>query len=334
LRRRTFVDERVSVSELAEFARELHEQFSGGVERPLEAVAYPSTGEMLTDIRAVIFDVYGTLINYWREEMKDETGRRNLFIDACGKVAALFGFTDFLAAINPEAPPENTLYDLYCGLIALRREKAHQPGITNREIKIEEVWNIILLMLKRHGFRPDLAPGVQEDLSRRLAYAYNFFSLGRRLYPGVTEALSGLRDASIDLGIVSNAQFYTPIDLTLLIRDQSEGIYEDFNELFDPDLTIFSFEWGAVKPDVLLFSKLYDALYERNILPQQTVFAGNDLVLDVEPAAAAGMKTAFFTGDSRSVYFHDREGVILPDIVFSSFDELCRKISFHSAAMG
>jgi putative hydrolase of the HAD superfamily len=322
------------VSDLAEFARDLHEQYRMDAERPLEAVAYPSGGELLTDIRAVVFDVYGTLINYWRREMDQEATRRHLFGDACGKVAARFGFTEYLAAMNPEEPPEKTLYDLYCGLIALRREKAQQPGITNPEIKVEEVWSIILLMLKRHGYCPEeRARGISaEQLPRYMAYAFNFFSLGRRLYPGVTGALSKLRDASIDLGIVSNAQFYTPMDLTLLIRDQSEGTYEDFNELFDPDFTIFSFEWGAAKPDVFLFGKLYDALYERHILPQQTVFVGNDLVLDVAPAAAAGMRTAFFTGDRRSAYFHDQEGVIIPDIVFSSFSELPGKLSFHSSA--
>ncbi len=158
-----------------------------------------------------------------------------------------------------------------------------------------------------------------------------FFRSDGGCTPASRRRFPGCGTASIDLGIVSNAQFYTPIDLTLLIRDQSEGIYEDFNELFDPDFTVFSFEWGAAKPDMLLFSKLYDALYERRILPQQTVFAGNDLVLDVEPAASAGMKTALFTGDSRSAYFHGQEGVILPDIVFSSFNELHRKIFFHSA---
>jgi putative hydrolase of the HAD superfamily len=319
------------VSELAEFAREMHEKSADAVERLLEPVKYPAIGENLSDVRAVIFDVYGTLINYWREEMGHEPERRNLFIDACEKVSGMFGFTDYLREMNPEAPPQNTLYDLYCGLIALRRERAPQAGITNPEIKIEEVWSIILKMLERHGYRPEGIPGAKDDLSRYVAYAYNFYSLGRRLYPGVTAALTGLRDASIVLGIVSNAQFYTPIDLTLLIRDQSAGIHEDLNELFDPDFTIFSYEWGAAKPDMLLFGKLYDALYERHILPQQTVFVGNDLVLDVEPAAAAGMKTALFTGDRWSAYFHEQEGKILPDIVFSSFDELSRKISFHSS---
>jgi putative hydrolase of the HAD superfamily len=186
-------------------------------------------------------------------------------------------------------------------------------------------------MLKRHGYRADNLQGMTGELPRQVAYAYNFFSLGRRLYPGVTEALSALRNSSIDLGIVSNAQFYTPIDLTLLVRDQSQGKFEDFNELFDPDFTIFSFEWGAAKPDPLLFRKLFDALYEHRILPQQTVFVGNDLVLDIEPAAAAGMKTAFFAGDRKSAYFHDREGEIIPDIAFSSFRDLPAMIAFHSS---
>ncbi len=319
------------MSELAEFARELHEQSFGGEDRQLEAVDCPSVGEKLTDIRAVVFDVYGTLINYWRSDMERKEGLQSIFLEACGKVADKFGFTGYLTAMNPEEAPAKTLYDLYCGLIALRRDRAQHPGISNPEIKIEEVWSIILLMLKRHGYRAENLQGLSGDLPRQIAYTYNFFSLGRRLYPGVTEALSALRKVSIDLGIVSNAQFYTPIDLTLLIRDQSGGNYEDFNELFDPDFTLFSFEWGAAKPDPLLFRKLFDALYERQILPQQTVFVGNDLVLDIEPAAAAGMKTAFFSGDRKSAFFHDREGEIVPDIAFSSFCDLPAMINFHSS---
>jgi putative hydrolase of the HAD superfamily len=319
------------LSDLAEIARELHEQSFGGEDRLLEAVDCPSVGEKLTDIRAVVFDVYGTLINYWRSDMERKEGLQSIFLEACGKVSDRFGFTDYLAAMNPEEAPAKTLYDLYCGLIALRRDRAQHPGISNPEIKIEEVWSTILLMLKRHGYRAENLQGLSGDLPRQIAYTYNFFSLGRRLYPGVTEALSALRKLSIDLGIVSNAQFYTPIDLTLLIRDQSGGHYEDFNELFDPDFTLFSFEWGAAKPDPLLFRKLFDALYERRILPQQTVFVGNDLVLDIEPAAAAGMKTAFFSGDRKSAFFHDREGEIVPDIAFSSFCDLPAMIDFHSS---
>ena len=324
------------MSAIAEFARELHERTGSHYERRLEPLDYPSKFEGLTDIRAIIFDVYGTLIDYWRPGLDDENGRLHILKSACAEVCGMFGFTEYLQAMNPDESPEKTLYDLYCGLIALRHEKASRQDITFTEIKVEDIWSMIILMLKRRGYDPakNLPVGQAADLPRYIAYTYNFYSLGHQLYPGVADALTALRGQQIDLGIVSNAQFYTPIDLTLLLRGESGGAYDDFNELFDPDLTIFSYEHEAAKPDTLLFRRLYDALYERKILPQQTVFAGNDLTLDIEPASSAGMRTALFTGDSRAVYLHGREGEIVPDITFSDWSDLPRKISFFSGGAG
>jgi putative hydrolase of the HAD superfamily len=131
------------------------------------------------------------------------------------------------------------------------------------------------------------------------------------------------------LGIVSNAQFYTPIDLSLFVRDQGGDRYDDYTELFDDDLTFFSYEYGIAKPGLFLFRKLYDALYEYHILPKQTVFVGNDLAADIEPAAEVGMKTALFCGDRRSAFLHGLQGRVVPDIAFSDYAELPSVLSFH-----
>ncbi|MBN2035129.1 MAG: HAD family hydrolase [Chitinispirillaceae bacterium] len=313
----------------------LHETGPRTVSRTLVPVAYESNHERLGDIRAAIFDVYGTLINYWRPGLQDREKRPELFTDACRETARRFTFTPYLEKMDPAARPEKTLYDLYCGLIALQHEQAVKKGTAYPEMKIEGIWQVILLMLKRYGYEPRAhIDAAESDWGRHVAFTYNFFSLGRTLYPGVVDALEKLRDNSITLGIVSNAQFYTPIDLTLLIRDQSRGAYDDMNELFDPDLTFYSYEYNVAKPDTLLFKKLFEALYEYRILPSQTVFVGNDLAIDIEPAAAAGMKTAFFTGDRESTYFHGKQGSVTPDIVFDSWDRLPGKLSFHSQGNG
>ena len=120
-----------------------------------------------------------------------------------------------------------------------------------------------------------------------------------------------------------------PIDLTLFCRDQSSNRIDDYLELFHTDLTFYSYEYGFAKPNPLLFRKLYDALYEFQILPSQTVFVGNDLVNDIKPAADAGMLTAFFTGDDQTAFVHDQDGMIVPDISFSSWEELPEKLSFY-----
>jgi putative hydrolase of the HAD superfamily len=320
------------VSSVAEFARVLHERHPAPPEgfREFVPISYPSIKEKLFDVRAVIFDVYGTLIEYWKPEFSDKEAKQQALLAAFRNTADYFGMKDVLVRMNPADAPEKTLHDFYHGLIALQQEKSVRSGIEFPEIRIEEIWGIIILMLQRHGYDPTtVRPGETSDLSRTIAYYYNFHALGRGLYPGVVTMLEDLRKNNIRVGIVSNAQFYTPVDLTLLIRQQSDGRYDDYLELFDLDLIFYSYEYGAAKPDQLLLGKLFDALYEYQILPSQTVFVGNDLTADIQPALSAGMQTGFFTGDKRCAFLHGEEGAIIPHITIPHWSDLAAKISFY-----
>jgi putative hydrolase of the HAD superfamily len=319
------------VSDIAEFARNLHEKESKKYKREIVPISYPSKSEKIEDVRAVVCDVYGTLVNYWKPGFQNAVTRSQSLLNAFKTVAERFGMIEALVTINESELPEKTLSDFYHGLLALQHEKMAQKGVLYPEVKIEEIWKIIVMLLKRRGYKPPQPFGASEnDIPRYLAFCYNFYSLGRDLYDGVVDALSKLKENNITLGILSNAQFYTPIDLTLLIRDQSNNKYDDYNELFDPDLTFFSYEYGVAKPNQILFRRLFDALYELQILPSQTVLVGNDLLLDIEPAIEAGMKTAFFTGDRDGAFVHDLSGKIIPDISFQDWNQLPSMISFYS----
>lgn len=323
------------MSDLADYARKIHEEGAQKYERELCPVVYESKYEKIGNVKAVIFDIYGTIINYWRPGFDDKQSRQKILYDVFKLVSEFFGMEYFLKEINPKDPPEKTLGDFYHGLIALSHETASKKGKAFPEVKIEEVWNVILSILMKHGYdRYKLYECTPEELSRRIAFRYNFLSLGRELYPGVVSALEKLKEQNIVLGILSNAQFYTPIDLTLMIRDQSNGKYDDLFELFDVDLTFFSYEYGIAKPDQVLYRRLYDALYEYHILPSQAVMVGNDLILDIKPSQDNGMKTAFFCGDSCSAFTHDLGGKVIPDISFSSWEEFSSRVSFHSQENG
>ncbi|HEX2960084.1 MAG TPA: HAD family hydrolase [Chitinispirillaceae bacterium] len=318
------------MSDIAEFAGRLHKNESKIYSRAFNPVQFESLSEKIHDVRAVICDVYGTLINYWKPGFEDKTMRENLLLSAFRQLIEKFKIELYLLKMNPDAAPEKTLSDLYNGLISLSHQNATKNGVKYPEVKIEKVWELILMMLKRHGYQPVATVQAEEkDIPRCFAYTYNFLSLGRQLYPGVVDALQKLRARNIVVGILSNAQFYTPIDLTLMIRDQSNEKIEDYLELFDIDLTFYSYEYGFSKPNQLLFRRLFDALYEYNILPEQTVMLGNDLLIDIAPAKAAGMKTALFTGDAFSFFAHE-EKEIVPDIVFDQWTEIPEKISFYA----
>jgi putative hydrolase of the HAD superfamily len=319
------------VSIVAEFARELHESFPAGNAHPLVPVKFPAKNEELGDIRVVIFDVYGTLFNYWRDNFGSEQRKQKALRDSFAKTMDRFEMRTFIEEMNPDEPAEKTISDLYHGLITLKYELSAEKKVEFPEVRIEEIWEAIFLMAKRRGYDPAaLNLGRGKDFIRCLAYCYNFFSYNRGFYPGVTSALQKLRDMNMRLGVLSNAQFYTLIDLSLFLRDQSNGEIDDYIRIFDQDLMFFSFEYGVSKPHKLLFRKLFDALYELEVLPSQTLFVGNDLASDIMPAQQAGMKAAFFTGDSRCAFMHDCAGVVVPDITFSAWEDLPNKISFHS----
>jgi putative hydrolase of the HAD superfamily len=318
------------LSIVAEFAAQLHENRPIPVVRQLRSISFPQAQEKLNDIRVVIFDVYGTLFNYWKPEFAHEDTKNKALLDAFASTIAFFGMESYLREMNPESPVEKTLWDLYHGLIALKRDMVRDVEIEQPEIRIEAVWLTILLMLKRRGYsftKADLGP--DDDLSRCIAYYYNFHVFRRGLYPGVAEALLSLKRKNMTLGILSNAQFYTPIDLTLFLRDQSRGRIEDKGELFDEDLVFYSCDYKAAKPSRLLFRKLFDALYEYQALPSQTVFVGNDLASDIKPAKELGLKTAFFTGDDQCAFVHDLEDRMVPDIAFSDWTELPERVFFQ-----
>jgi putative hydrolase of the HAD superfamily len=318
------------LSIVAEFAAQLHENWSKTEDRPLRPLHFPQTQEKLSDIRVMIFDVYGTLFNYWKPEFGREETKNKSLLDAFASTIGFFGMEPYLLEMNPNSPSEKTLWDLYHGLIAIKRDLVRDKDIEQPEIRIEEVWLTILLMLKRHGYsfsKADLGP--DDDLSRCIAYYYNFHVFRRGLYPGVAEALASLKQKNLTLGILSNAQFYTPIDLTLFLRHQSTGRIEDRGELFDEDLVFYSCDYRAAKPSHLLFRKLFDALYELQVLPSQTVFVGNDLASDIKPAKEIGLKTAFFTGDDQCAFVHGLEDSVVPDIAFSDWSELPRLVSFQ-----
>jgi putative hydrolase of the HAD superfamily len=318
------------LSIVAEFARELHENRSATELRPLHPRSFTSQAETLSDIRVVIFDVYGTLFNYWKPQFAGEPDKTNALLETFAATISYFGMGRYLMEMSPHNPPEKTLWDLYHGLIALKRELLAGKGLEYPEIRIEEVWHTILLMLKRRGYsfaKNDL--GADDELSRCIAYYYNFHVFNRGLYPGVSETLLSLKRKSMALGILSNAQFYTPIDMTLFLRDASGGRIDDMAEVFDNDLVFFSYEYRMAKPSRELFRRLFDALYEYQVLPAQSVFVGNDVSADIRPARDAGMKTALFAGDDTCIFARDGDDGVVPDIVFSDWNELPELVSFQ-----
>ncbi len=111
---------------------------------------------------------------------------------------------------------------------------------------------------------------------------------------GALALIEGLRRGGYRLGIVSNAQFYTPLLFEALFGKSPAELG------FERELSVYSFELGIAKPDPEVFRRATAPLLAWGMVPGEILAIGNSAANDVLPAAALGLMTALFAGDARS----------------------------------
>ena len=179
--------------------------------------------------------------------------------------------------------------------------KGHQrlkaEGREYPEVEIRDIFLEVLLSLWKEGRipgRPD------DELCEAAALEYECRINPTWPMPGLAETLRCLKERKFALGIVSNAQFFTPLLFPAHLGDSLETLG------FDPELCVWSYIHLEAKPSLILFNIAAANLGRLNIDQRQVLYVGNDRVNDIRPAGRAGFKTALFAGDRRS--FRPREG--------------------------
>ena len=273
-----------------------------------QPTGYATRMTALTDIRAVIFDIYGTLLVSGTGDVGPASGEENeLALRAALSAAGL--------------PVEQIDRNTRSGRIlieAIRRAQAvrREQGIEFPEVDIIAVWRQVLVELGKHGLR------MQADAAqvRRLAIEYECRVNPVWPMPGLRTMLASLRATGRHLGIVSNAQFYTPLMFRALL-DAGPG---DLG--FDPRLCAWSWKSLQGKPSRGLFQQVLTVLAIRyDVAPEQTLYVGNDMLKDIWPAAGLGCKTALFAGDRRSLRLRqddERCQGLQPDLVIDHLSQL------------
>ena len=114
--------------------------------------------------------------------------------------------------------------------------------------------------------------------------------------PNAAAVLQKLAAREILLGVVSNAQFYTPLILRALF---DVGSLDQLG--FRQDLCLWSYKSRRAKPDPLIFEDATVRFAELGVPPEQILYVGNDMRNDVWAPQELGWRTALFAGDARSL---------------------------------
>jgi putative hydrolase of the HAD superfamily len=254
--------------------------------RPLQPqpTGAPTRLPRLPPIRAVLFDIYGTL-------MISASGDIGLAGD--GNEAS--AFAQALAAADISGADKASIEQGATLLKSMIREQ-HQARIASGteypEIDILVIWQNLIKQLN-----------LVADISqlKRLAVEYECRVNPVWPMPGLADLLEELRSTDLALGIVSNAQFYTPLLFPALLG-------RDLSELgFAAKRCIWSYRLLEAKPSTRLYAAALAPLAAAGIEAKEVLYIGNDQRNDIWPAAQLGCRTALFAGDKRSLRWREED---------------------------
>ncbi len=245
------------------------------------------------DIRALLFDVNGTLMDIETDEGLGEIYRA---------IAHLLMYQGIVLH-------RWEVRDLY---VQIMQQQRAQSAETFAENDVVEVWREFLRIKASDSTRA-LPPEKREQLPLFLAELHRGIARKRlRPFPEVLETLNQLR-LQYHLAVVSDAQSaYAVPEL------RAVGLLHYFNPI------IVSGDYGYCKPDPRLFQKALDALKVR---PEQALFFGNDVYHDIFGAQQVGMKAIFISSNQGN----SSSQTITPDYTICSFAQVPQAVNYFMA---
>ena len=252
----------------------------------------------LSGIRAVVFDVYGTLI---------VSGVGDISLAGAGGRSEQI--RQALSAYGLEIQDrEADLAAAFHETIVALQQKRREEGIDHPEVEIREVWE---QFLEEWNTRELLRGELTLKKIEHIAVHYEMAVNPVWPMPGLAKVLESLAQRAIPTGIISNAQFFTPLLFPALTGKSLEAFQ------VEERCSIWSYREREAKPSTHLYEKAAEKWKAcHQISPGEILYIGNDMRNDIWPAHEVGFKTALFAGDLRSLRLredHPQASRIKPD---------------------
>jgi len=238
----------------------------------------------LNGIRAVVFDVYGTLFS-------SGVGDISLATEANRDGALRDTLRDNQIELTATATGLRIDQILH-SIVAHHQDERRIQQIEYPEVEIRKVWQDLLLALHQRKLITRQFTGhistLVIDYERRVNPT--------QAMPQLAAVLARLKTSGQVMSIISNAQFYTP----LLFESYLNSTIQQLG--FCPDCNVWSYQELEGKPSTQLYLRAAKKLKsQHNIAPHEVLYVGNDVRNDIWPAQKIGFKTALFAGDQLSL---------------------------------
>ena len=256
-------------------------------------------GAIRNKIKCILFDIYGTLFISGSGDIS-LADKKALQSDKINQLLTQY-------KIHKTA---KALLDEFYQAIKARHTQLRGRGVDFPEVRIDQIWSKIL-------------SGVDPKMVKQFALEFELIVNPVYPMPNLQNMLSTCRRQGILMGLISNAQFYTPYLFRWFLDKNSEELG------IDPGLVFYSYRFEVAKPSLKLFRLATETLRALGILPTEVLYVGNDMLNDIYPAKTIGFQTALFAGDRRSLRLRaddPRCQNLAPDVVVTNLIQLTQHV--------
>lgn len=270
--------------------------------KPLTVVPVQIEARPPRAYEAVLFDIYGTLLT---SRVTTAAAQASAIADICADV-----FPDLTPpALHHCHVLRDSFYQQLQRSLATRQAREQKPT----EVDFRNVWAQVL--------QKELSRGSAKHLQQVELFAFLYSIATHRVWPqpDLLATIKGLAERRIPLGVISNAQFYTPIIVSYFL-DCELSFNTAVIPWFEQRLTFYSFQHGYAKPDDYFFVEAKQQLAELNIDPAETLYVGNDYRNDIDSANRNGLQSVLYAGDTSACRMNHPTAE--PDFVITKLTQL------------
>jgi FMN phosphatase YigB (HAD superfamily) len=276
--------------------------------------------QRLPEVRAVLWNVYGTLLAIPQGELLFEHPQAFIMSNALDKTIQEFKMWGSMS--RKPGQPSEYMQSVYKQILT-EQQSIRGGGERFPDVQSERVWEAILKRLLQKDYKFDASFfGSLNEYSRKIAYFFHASLQGTACYPGAGEALRHVHDSGLAQGLLADGQCFTPVQLQRGLAAQQGPALD---EVLTEGLVVLSCVVRGRKPSERLFRQAVAALNERGLSTNEVLHVGSRIQQDLVPARRLGMRTALFAGDKASLQFTPeqlKEPASRPDVLLTELDQI------------
>jgi FMN phosphatase YigB (HAD superfamily) len=254
--------------------------------------------EPLLGIRGVTFNIYGTLLRISEGALFLRHPQEVRMEIALEKTIKEFGMWNSMTR-QPGAPWKTMIVRYDRAIDEQRMATTGAPGEIP-EVDAVALWMKMIRLLEQKEYTYDVAEyGPLEQFGEKVAFFFHSSLQGLEAEEGALQSLRGLFQTGVRVGLVSDAQRFTTVQMLRAFRQQ--GTLPSLDELFNPALVTVSYREGIRKPSRSLYQHALERFRKVGIAASQILMVGTRIADDLAIAKELGMRTALLAADRTSL---------------------------------